>query len=240
MEKEAHIEPVETREKKHKRNWKESKIIFLVIPVVLTVFVPCGGIAYLCGRLNCHLGVICVFYPIVFGFIIYCFFVGALRLFRDWKKVDRWRKFLILAQICVPVLFFVIFIKPSVIPIKSVFMPPAQIYNYGLRDRIKSKADIKAIRNWLRTLDREDCGKFGDVKLHRDKWSNSLRVLKPLRVNLYIDGNDNPKVILSWGGGFFHWCVEIGMEDMEIPLSELEGLSGCWLLVEPGVYVYNW
>ena len=238
MDTKENIETAETEERKPGRNWKESKLIFLVLPIILTIFVPCGGIAYLCGRLNYHLALLCVFYPIVFGFIIYCFFIGTVRLFRDWKKVHKHGKFLIFAQFCIPILFVVLVVKPSIIPIESGLRSSAKVYNYGLRDRIKSKADIKAIRDWMRTLDKEDYDEFG-VRLPRDECPKSLRVLKPPSVNLYADNNGNPQIRIVWGGGFFHWGVQIGMEDMENPSSYFGPLAE-WLLVEPGVYIWNW
>ena len=239
MDTKENIEPAETAEKKPRSNWKESKLIFLVLPIILTILVPCGGVAYLCGRLNYHLILICVFfYPIVFGFIIYCFFVGTVRLFRDWKKVHKHGKFLIFAQFCIPIMFVVFFVIPFFIPIESVLLSPAEVYNYGLRGRIKSKADIKAIRDWMRTLDKEDYEDFS-VRLPRDEWPKSLKVLNPNSITLLADQNGNPKVRIVWGGGFFHWGVEIGMEDME-NLPSYFGPLDEWLLIEPGVYVWNW
>jgi uncharacterized integral membrane protein len=228
-----------TEERKSSVVWKCQVVIFIILPIILTVLIPLRGLPYLCGRLNYHLTLICLFfYPIVFGFIIYCFFVGTVRLFRDWKKVRKHGKLLNFAQFCIPILFVVLFVKPLIIPIESVLLSPAEVYNYGLRDRIKSKADIKAIRDWLETLDKEDYDESG-VRLPRDEWPKSLRVLNPPHIDLYADSNGNPKVRIIWGGGVFHWGVEIGMEDMENPPFYFGPLDE-WLLMESGVYIWNW
>jgi hypothetical protein len=240
MDKKGNIETVETGERKPGRNWKESKVIFLVLPIILTVLIPLGGLPYLCGRFNFHLALaVLLLYPVTGVFIIYCFFVSTVRLFRDWKKVNKLGNVLIFAQFCTPFLFVVLFIKPSIIPIGPGLRSSYKVYNYGLRDRIKSKADIKAIRDWMRTLDKEDYDESG-VRLPRNEWPKSLKVLNPSpRVNLYADNNGNPQIRIVWGGGIFHWGVQIGIEDMENPPSYFGPLDE-WLLVEPGVYVWNW
>jgi len=179
-----------------------------------------------------------MFHPVAFVFIIYCFFTGFGRFFRDRREHSGKKKLLTIAQIGISIVILVLFIKPYFIPIESGLHPSADAFTYGFRDRIRSKADIKAIRDWMRTLDKEDYDVHGD-RLHPDKWPKSLEVLKPPRVNLYADDNGNPTVRIVWGGGFFHWGVEIGMEDMVIPPSDFNQMDEYWLLVEPGVYVWN-
>jgi len=180
-----------------------------------------------------------MFYPASGIFIIFCFFASIVRLISGWRRYTWKKKSLIITEIGIPVLFVALFIIFFFIPIESDLPHPGKAFTYGLRDRIRSKADIPAIRDWLKTLDKEDYDEHGD-SLHPDKWPKSLTAVKPGAVLLSADKNGNPQISIAWGGGFFHWGVSIGMEDMEIPPSDFRKSAGCWLLVEPGVYVYDW
>ena len=239
MDKEENIETAKTGERKPGRNWKESHVIFLVLPIILTMLVPLGGIFYLYGRLSWHIGmVVFMFYLPAYVFIIYCFFASIVRLFGGWRK-HTWRKrILIITEVGIPVVFIVLFIIPFFIPIESDLWPPGKAFTYGFRNRMKSKADIEAIRDWLGTLDKEDYD-VHSVRLHPDKWPKSLKLLNPNGVTLLADKNADPQVIITWGGGFFHWGVVIGMDDMVITPSDISQWAECWLLVEPGVYVWD-
>lgn len=240
MDKKENIETTQEKERKPGRNWKESYVVFIVLPIILTILVPLGGIFYLCGRLNYHIGLVdCMLYPAISVFIIYCFFAGIIRLFISWKKYIWKKRILLVAQIGIPIVFVALFIIPFFISIESDLWPPGKLFTYGFRDRIRSKADVEAIRAWMRTLSKEDYAKNA-VSLPSSEWPKSLKALKPGAVLLSADKNDNPQIRISWGGGLFHWGVTFGMEDMEIPQSDFSRLAKCWLLVEPGVYVYDW
>ena len=74
MDNKENIKQAETGDKKSGRNWKESKVIFLVLPIILTILFPLGGLPYLCGRLSFHMGlVVFMIYPVIGVFIIYCY-----------------------------------------------------------------------------------------------------------------------------------------------------------------------
>ena len=77
MDIKENIEAGQNKERKSGRNWNKSYVIFLVLPIILTILVHLGGLPYLCGRLNYSLTVVCMLYPIVNGFIIYCFVIGV-------------------------------------------------------------------------------------------------------------------------------------------------------------------
>ena len=129
-----------------------------------------------------------------------------------------------------------------------MYPPGYQPFIYGFRERIKSKADIEDIRNWLGTLQNEDCNIAIDLSRDPDslkrhwpdsiEWPKSLKVFNPSYVYLGLDKNRNPQVSLTWGGPFAHWGVVIGMEDMGIPPSDLSQYGEYRLPVEPGVYVW--
>ena len=108
MDNKENIETPETGKRKPGRNWKESKVIFLVLPIVLTVFFPLGVLDYLRGRFSpyattmanvslLYLGTIC--------FIIFCFFASIVKLFRSWKKYSGKKKSLIIAETVNPFFF---------------------------------------------------------------------------------------------------------------------------------------
>ena len=234
------IETAQSQERKSPLDWNKWDAIFFVLPIILTILVPLGGLPYLCGRLSRHLLLdICIFYPASGIFIIFCFFASIVRLISGLRRYTWKKKSLIITEIGIPVLFVALFIIFFFIPIESDLPHPGKAFTYGLRDRVRSKADIPAIRDWLRTLSKEDYAKQA-VSLPSSEWPKSLKALKPGAVLVSADKNDNPQIRISWGGGLFHWGVAIGMEDMVIPPSDLSRFAECWLLVEPGVYVYDW
>jgi len=115
---------------------------------------------------------------------------------------------------------------------------------------MKRKADIPAIRNWLGTLENDDCdGEMIDLFSDSDylrsqwpdsvEWPESLRVFNPHYVTLDLDDNGDPKIRLTWGAALGHWGVEIGMEDMRIPQSDFSEFGEYRLALEPGVYVWH-
>jgi hypothetical protein len=209
-------------------NLNKSDVVWLVLPLVLTVFVASGAILYVYGRLNWHPGLLLMFHLAAIGFIVCCFVVSIVRLFIGWGKHNRKRKLLMVAEVAIPILFVVVWVLPF-----------GKGFLYGFRDRIRSKADIPAIRAWLRTFDRSDYDEFG-ARVPRAKWHESLRKLKLTggAVTVRADQKGKPQVEIIEGAAIFHWGLTIGMEDMEIPASKLKDGFAEWLLVEPGVYVY--
>ena len=208
-------------------NWNKSDVVWLVLPLILSVFVASGVILYLHGRLNRHPGLLILFHNGACVFIVCCFVVSIVRLFTAWGKHTRKKRLLMVAEVVIPIVFIMVWVSPF-----------DKGFLYGFRDRIRNKADIPAIRAWLRTFDRSDYDEFGN-RVPPEKWPESLRKLKPgARVTLVADQKGNPKVEILEGGAIFHWGLIIGMEDMEIPASKLKDGFAEWLLVEPGVYVY--
>ena len=65
-------EPARTEVKKPTGKCKDSHVVQLVLPIVLTVLLPGGGIFYLCGRFSpgpISLAHVCMVYPVVFVFM---------------------------------------------------------------------------------------------------------------------------------------------------------------------------
>ena len=223
------------------RKWKVSHMVFLALPILCILFVPFWGLTgYLCGRLSLHGPlVVCMLYPTVVILMIFCFFASIARLIYAWRKCTWAKRTLIITEICLPIVCVVSLMTPLLFRVGSQLWPDAAAFTYGLRDRVRSKADIPAIRNWLKTLDKEDYA--GDPGyLPPDKFPEALKAMCFGVVSLSEDKNGNPEVYIFAGGGFHHWGATIGLQDMVISESDLESRYECWLLVEPGVYVYEW
>jgi len=258
-----------SEERKAGLDWNKWDAIFFIIIapfVILATFVilaPTGGISYLSGRFNFPLDflAVCIFViwmasPLtivipIFPFVVTGFsfvFIGTARLISNWNIYTNKKRLIRITQIGISILVITVLSLPLFISIE-LYSPGYKPFTYGFRDRIRSKADIEDIRNWLKTLSKEDCtGKIIDIRSYSFpykskwtssiKWPKSLKVFNPGYVNLDLDENDNPKVRLTWGGPFAHWGVEIGMEDMKIPPSDFGRYGEYRLPLEPGVYVW--
>lgn len=233
-----HIKPIQTEDKNPSGKRIVSHVVFLALPVLCILFVSFWGFTgYLCGRLSLHLP--CMLYPLAVILMIFCFLASIARLIYAWRKCMWARRTLIIIEICLPILFVALFIMPIRRRVESQLWPDAAAFTYGLRDRVRNKADIPAIQNWLKTLDKKDYTPRRDY-LSADELPEPLKAMCFGVVSLSEDKNGNPKVNISAGGGFHHWGAIIGMEDMEMPPSWLDGRFDSWLLVEPGVYVGEW
>jgi hypothetical protein len=175
-------------------------------------------------------------YPVICVFIVYCFFAGITRLSRDWRKHGR-KKLIIVAEIGIPLVFIALLVASFFTSVEGMafFGKPLM---YGLRERVRSKADIQVVRDWLKTLSKEDYADYGE-RLSSEEWPKSLKAFNPHYVRVDLDENGNPKVRLTWGGALAHWGVEIGMEDMEIPPSDFSRWGEYRLPLERGVYVWH-
>jgi hypothetical protein len=110
---------------------------------------------------------------------------------------------------------------------------------YGFRDRIRSKTDIEAIRDWLRTLDKKDL-EYYNQHSHYNELPESIKAIGTQSVTFTTDKNGKPMVFFAFGGGLDHWGVEIGAEDMEISQSDDISTAGYRMFVEPGFNILAW
>ena len=166
MVKKEDIPVSQTKERKSSLNWSKEVLIFIVLPIILIILVPFGGLPYLWGRLNFHIFGLCMIYPVIGVFIIYCFFAGIIGLLRDFRKQNR----VIIthvAEIIIPIVFVELFIIPFFIPKEFKSWYPRWSFSHGLMDRIKSKTDISTIRDWMKTLHKEDFVNIEDFCLPR-------------------------------------------------------------------------
>jgi len=236
MDTKMNTEAGQNKERKHGSNWKESYVIFIVLPIIFTILFPLGGIFYLCGRFYPDLifHSTCTIYPMVGGFIIFCFFTGILRCLHNWKSYTRKRKRILAAETAIPIMFIIIFLIPFFLPIESDFWGfGSHAFAHGFRERIRIKVDTDAIREWLKTVSKENYTDY----LHRKEWPESLKVLNPVGAALSADENGNPNVRVILGGSL-EWGLVIGMEDMKIPPSDFSRYGEYGLPLEPGAYVW--
>ena len=226
-------------ETKPRRNWNGWDIFFIVTPILCIILIPLGGFFdYLRGRFEnvdfCLIS--CMFYLAIGLFFFFCIVYGLVRLFVNWKSHTWEKRFIIVFEIGIPIVVIVIFFTSFLIP-SYLRMPGYKPFMYGFRDRMRSQADIEDIRNWLKTLRKEDYA--GDInRLPYNNFPESLKVFGR-GINLSADKNGNPKVSLAWGSGFGQWGIVIGMEDMEIPPSYSSQYGEFRLAVESGVYVWH-
>ena len=262
MNKDENKHTAQIEKRKSRLDWNKWDAVFFVILatcVILLAFVilnPMGNFSYLCGRFCPHLdffiiSTLVLIYPVI-GILISSFVViGTVRLLINWKRYTRKKIFIRTTQIGISILLITLFIIDLFTPISlNLGGPGYKPFTYGFRERMRSKADIPAIRDWLKTLSKEDCtGRTIDLFSDPDsfksywpdsiEWPKSLKVFNPHYVNLELDENGHPKVRLTWGGVLGHWGVEIGMEDMKIPPSDFSRWGEYRLPVEPGVYVWH-
>ena len=216
---------------------KDRHIVSFVLPVVLTILFPGGGIYYLCGRFSPNVlsfANICMVYPVVVIFIFWCLFTGIVKLSKRRGKHTRKERFLIIAETCVPLIFVGLFLAPFFVGRERIGMG---LVGIGLRHRVESEVDIAATRAWLTLLDDEDYDSYGGV--FSSDLPESFRGLKNAGAILSADENGNAKIRLEWGGTpTGHWGIVIGMKDMKIPPSESSPEAWVIMPVEPGVYVW--
>jgi len=251
--------------KKARLDWnKWDAVVFailvpFVILAILVILDLTGGISYLSGRFDAPLDflLVCILAtwmtsPLmiaitIFLFVVICLFtaIGAVRLIINRKKYTRRKKLIRITQIGVSI-FSITLLTLFVLDVLSIFtpilphigVPGYKPFTYGFREQMRSKADIEDIRDWLKTLSKEDC--IGDMgRLPYSRLSESVKVLNSKYAVFSTDENGNPRVRLIWGGGFGHWGVEIGMKDMKIPPSDFSEWGEYRLPLEPGVYVWH-
>ncbi len=217
-------------------NWKESVVVLLVLPVILFILLPLGGLFYLSGRC-CPKAIYFVFLSDVpyCIFTIVCFFVCTSRLCRHWKQLTGRIKLIIAAELAIPLVLIASFVACLIEP--QIAWPAGKLFMYGFAERISARADVESIRAWLRTLNKEG-GVDSPALLRPDEWTEPLKELNPRKVYYSRDQNGNRKVWLHWGGGIVCWGVEIGMEDMKIRASDPRVHGESRQLFKPGFYAW--
>ncbi|UCE47856.1 MAG: hypothetical protein JSW47_19935 [Phycisphaerales bacterium] len=258
MGQEGAVEPAQIEDERRTRvDWNIWDALISLALVVFIIIVPLGGLEYLNGRFNTHTTGhsffldACIIGSTVLILAV-AFVIGStVQLLCNLKRYTRRKKLIRIIQIGTPVVFVTSLIVSVLTPVEiPLWQPGYKPFTYGFRERIRSKADIKDIRGWLKTLSREDCtGEYiglstGSSLSERrwpdsPQWPNSLKVFRPGYVTLDLDEDHNPRVRLTWGGPSGHWGVEIGMEEMDIRPSDSSPWEDYRLRLEPGAYVWH-
>jgi len=226
-------------------------VIRFVLPVILTVLFPVGGMYYLCGRfslIGLNFATICMIYPVVIVFMFWCFFKGIVKLSGSGQEGMGNERLLLIAETGFPLVFVGLLLAPFVFGEKlGMSRLGMGLVGVGLRHRVESEVDIAATRVWLESLD-DELGEYtedGVVYVISSKYFSrsdlpeSLRGLKGAMAVLSADENGSARVRLEWGGTpSGHWGIVIGMKDMETPPSEFSPEVKHIVPVEPGVYVW--
>jgi hypothetical protein len=254
MDEKETLAATQIREKRPRCKQKASIAIFLVLPVICILLIfSSGWILYLHGRFSPYAstrGIITILLAASAIFIVWCLITRIVKLFDPHVRRDREKRIVIGAEIGFPTLVFVgLCIIARFIPIKLGSLQPD--FMHGFRDRVRSKADVGAIRDWLGTLNKEDCARRSFVLRSGSGWSKiqwpdsidwpeSVKVFRPYFIQFPVDDNDNLKIRLCWGTGMTRsWGVEIGPEDMKIPPSDLKRYGERRLPLEREVYVWH-
>jgi hypothetical protein len=228
-----------------RRNWNGWDFFFIIAPIICIILVPLGGLGYIRGRFYppFYRVDICMLFPLIACFILFCIVCGFVRLFAYGKNHTRKKRFLFAIEVVIPFVFILSCISLFFMPVETFFYPACKPFMYGFRDRVKSKSDISAIRAWLKTLDKEDLDYNRKqpyyFRYHSDELPEFVKAIGGI-IGISTDSNGNPVLHCSFGGGFDHWGVEIGAEDMNIPPSDYVSKAGYRMYVEPGFYIVAW
>jgi hypothetical protein len=230
----------QSKKKTASPDWNKWDVILLVVPTLCVFLVSFGGLFYLCGRFSpysiCFM--VCPIYPVLGIFIIYCFIADIVRLFRGWRKATRRKKLALFAEISIPLVSIALFVASFFIPEDShLNWPPFKSFAYGFKDRVRSKGDIESIRDLLRTFGKPDEREIAP-RIPYEDWPKLLKALNPKSVVLCEDKKGTTYIRARWGGGFQPWGMVIGMENMDIPPSDLKVSGEYRLPLEPGVYIW--
>jgi hypothetical protein len=243
MDTKESTEPVRTVVSRPRGKWKDSHVVFFVLPIALTVLFPGGGIFYLCGRFRpdaLTFIFVNMMYLAAVAFIFICFLAGIVRLSFRWGARTRNERLLIAAETAVPLIFLGLIVATFFLKEAELCGYRYGLFLYGLRDRVRSKVDIGATRTWLQSLDTKELDDHYN-RIPRSDWPQSLSGLKGAVRMLAVDENGNAKVRLAWGSTPIegHWGIDIGAEDMKIPPSDFSLYGEYRVPVEPGVYVWQ-
>ncbi len=223
-------------------NWNAWDVLFFAVPIACIVLFPLGGVDYLCGRFSpfSYSLVRDPLYLMISGCLGLCLCTNVARFLIRLKKHTRKKRVLIAAEILGPPVLFYLSIAVCLVPVeRRLYGPTYKSYTHGFGDRIKSRADIPAIRDWLRTIsDKDYAGKNPDAMMF-EELPECLQVLDPGTPYTSRDENGHARLGLFWGSSRAGtWGVVIGMKDMKIPPSDYNEGGEYRLPLEPGVYVW--
>jgi hypothetical protein len=169
----------------------------------------------------------------------FCVFVLGIRIFFSWPKHINDKRKLLFLRLCVITGLIVIF----GLLFKPIKKPVINIYMDGFTKHVKANADIKAIRLWLDTINREffvkDNTISASIDIQRQEWPECVVGLYPGSVRLLLDDNGHPQVWFVWADHWLGvWGFVVGKEDFLFPLSDISSLREYRKELCKGVYLF--
>lgn len=135
------------------------------------------------------------------------------------------------------------FIIPYGLGLAGLTPSPFDMYVRGFARYAQRRADIRAIRKWLGTLDPnapacENGTMYG--QLAESDRPPCIAELAPVIVFLEPDNGGRPMVRLLWGSGFIgSWGVAVAREDMPTPIVDRSADGERYYPLAPGTYVWS-
>lgn len=154
--------------------------------------------------------------------------VWPRRVYPRWRLLGLW----LLVVLALAILF--------VLPFSGLSPARGPMFLRGLRQHMRAKADIPAIRAWLQTLD------SGNPESAPERLPAIVR-LAPKGIAVSVDETGRPMLRLTWGSGIIgSWGLVVGDERTPVAKDtmaraddfELLRASECRMALAPGAYVW--
>ncbi|MBW8017624.1 MAG: hypothetical protein FVQ82_15710 [Planctomycetes bacterium] len=209
-----------------------SLALLIFIKLSTTYFMYLGGLE---NRFNFVPLLWISFFPFILGLYAISLFFLLVYYMTNKSKSLSWKK---ISFSALPLLILLLII-PSMLIGKS----GVHYFLRGYEKWVEKEFDVPAIRQWLTSLPVEYSEKtYHNIEDYPENLPKSITKLKPQYIYLG-DFNEGRYVEFQWGGGFSHWGIRIGMEDMETPniigfVKITEDAQELRRPIEPGVYVF--
>jgi hypothetical protein len=133
------------------------------------------------------------------------------------------KKFLILLEICLPILLYLLFVFFDPWRSKDPFL-------CGYKDYITREIDIDEVQTWLKTFSDKhfssNKGWINKENISDNEYPESLKkMFHPVYYLLRMNESGNPVIDFNGGGGFFHWGFVIGTKDMAYSESQIKEME---------------
>jgi hypothetical protein len=147
------------------------------------------------------------------------------------KKHFPWTWIILAVILCVPVIFIGSFLA---IPFITIYQA-----DEGFK-KAKKTIDPEQLRNWALDSIKSRSGTNDDSHIPRSeipKYVQNLYHTPPEDVIISRPSNGNqPTVIIFWGGGFFHWTLEVGDTNFSMPFNSENQEYPYNFQLAPGIY----
>jgi hypothetical protein len=200
-------------------SFKLNLIIILLFSVILIPF-TLGWWDYLSGRFDIG-GWLFFLFPLTLILFPISFFL-LIRAIIDILK----SKSSVLSKLSVQ-LFTIIYIVVLLFITFYYHQPGYKSFTAGFRDRLSTTIDVIEVRNWLKSVDPNQCNiRLFNLRRNNNRWPEdidwprSIRALDPTYVSLSEDYSNHPVLELTWGGPLGHWGIEIYSIDTPINLGK--------------------